>query len=68
MAPLAPQLALLAKFAAMGDSPPSDAADKSELFHLLEEHGKMAEPAVVFYAACITMALQHLLHFHDLFP
>jgi hypothetical protein len=31
-----------------------------ELFHLLEEYGKMEESAVVFYAACITLALQHL--------
>jgi len=31
-----------------------------ELFHLLQETGALAEPDVVFYAACITMALQHL--------
>ena len=31
-----------------------------ELFHLLHETGAMAESQVVFYAACLTMALQHL--------
>jgi len=31
-----------------------------ELFHLLQETGAMAEREVVFYAACLTMALQHL--------
>ena len=31
-----------------------------ELFLLLEEFGAMEEAAVVFYAACITIALQHL--------
>lgn len=31
-----------------------------ELFHLLHETGCLCEPDVVFYAACLTMALQHL--------
>lgn len=31
-----------------------------ELFHLLQETGAMAESEVVFYAACLTLALQHL--------
>jgi len=36
-----------------------------ELFHLLEEYGRMEEPAVVFYTACLTLALEHL-HSHGI--